>query len=39
MATVTIEYDDGTTAHWTIPDDKVESELEPLLGSPEGIRS
>jgi len=38
MATITIEYDDGTVAHWELGDDTVEETLEPLLGSPAGMR-
>ena len=38
MAQITIEYDDGTVAHWTLPDEQVERRLEPILGTPEGMR-
>ena len=38
MATITIEYEDGTTPTWSMADDQVERDLEPILGSPEGMR-
>lgn len=38
MATITIEYDDGTSAHWEMEDDEVESKIEPILGDPFSIR-
>lgn len=38
MANITIEYDDGTTAHWTIDDNTVEATVEPVLGPPAGMR-
>lgn len=39
MAIITIEYDDGTRAWWTLDDDAVECDIEPLLGEPEGMRT
>jgi hypothetical protein len=38
MAIITIEYDDGTVAHWEVSDETVEEDIEPLLGSPNGMR-
>jgi len=38
MATITIEYDDGTVAYWTMSDDMVESHVEPVIGNPDSIK-
>jgi hypothetical protein len=38
MAQITIEYNDGTAAHWEMSDAEVEQYIEPRLGSPLGMR-
>lgn len=38
MAIITIEYDEGTVAVWTMPDYDVEVNVEPILGNPDSIK-